>query len=325
MGHDWGGLVAWKVAKEYPELINKLVILNAPHLSAMSKHVRKHPSQLLKSSYILFFQLRGIPEKMVSRSDWQLATEAIQNTSNEGTFSKNDLKEYRLAWSKPNAMQSMINWYRANLKFFASAKVTDQITVPTYVIWVMKDQFLSWKLAEKSLEFCDQGQGTILGESTHWLHHEKPEQISVQLAHEVSELIMVDSSNDMLKVVDEKIKQSKLENTRTLLADFIQEVPEIKADIVMISLVLLYIPNTRAILENVYPVLNKGGKLIIVDFDYNEKVKHPKVHSGFKRDELKRLLSEIGFQSSEIRNFHHAKDVFMNQDADVFIAISQKN
>ena len=149
--------------------------------------------------------------------------------------------------------------------------------------------------------------------------------ISVQLAHEVSELIMVDSSNEMLKVVDEKIKQSKLENTRTLLADFIQEVPEIKADIVMMSLVLLYIPNTRAILENVYSVLNKGGKLIIVDFDYNEKVKHPKVHSGFKRDELKRLLSEIGFQSSEIRNFHHAKDVFMNQDADVFIAISQKN
>lgn len=186
VGHDWGGLVAWKVAKEYPELINKLVILNAPHLSAMSKHVRKHPSQLLKSSYILFFQLRGIPEKMASRSDWQLATEAIQNTSNEGTFSKNDLKEYRLAWSKPNAMQSMINWYRANLNFFASAKVTDQITVPTYVIWGMKDQFLSWKLAEKSLEFCDQGQGTLLGESTHWLHHEKPEQISHLITNFIS-------------------------------------------------------------------------------------------------------------------------------------------
>ena len=58
VGHDWGGLVAWKVVKEYPELINKLVILNAPHLSAMSKHVRKHPSQLLKSSYILFLVAR---------------------------------------------------------------------------------------------------------------------------------------------------------------------------------------------------------------------------------------------------------------------------
>ncbi|MFL2073014.1 alpha/beta fold hydrolase [Marinilactibacillus psychrotolerans] len=80
----------------------------------------------------------------------------------------------------------MINWYRANLKFFASAKVTDQITVPTYVIWGMKDQFLSWKLAEKSLEFCDQGQGTLLGESTHWLHHEKPEQISHLITNFIS-------------------------------------------------------------------------------------------------------------------------------------------
>lgn len=149
--------------------------------------------------------------------------------------------------------------------------------------------------------------------------------ISVQLAHEVSELIMVDSSKEMLKVVDEKIKQSKLENTRTLLADFTQEVPEIKADIVMMSLVLLHIPDTRAILQNIYSVLNKGGKLIIVDFDYNEKVKHPKVHSGFKQDELKELLSEVGFNSTDIRNFYHGKEVFMNQDTDVFIAISLKN
>lgn len=178
VGHDWGGIVAWQVAKEYPELINKLVILNAPHLSAMSKHVLKHPSQLLKSSYIIFFQLRGIPENMVSRSDWQLATEAMQSTSCEGAFNKNDLKEYRAAWSKPNAMQSMVNWYRANLKTFASAKDTDRITVPTYVIWGMKDQFLNWQLAEKSLEFCDEGQGILLGESTHWLHHEEPEQVS---------------------------------------------------------------------------------------------------------------------------------------------------
>ena len=31
-GHDWGGVVAWAVAEKYPELIHKLVILNAPHI-----------------------------------------------------------------------------------------------------------------------------------------------------------------------------------------------------------------------------------------------------------------------------------------------------
>ncbi len=31
VGHDWGGVVAWRAAMEYPDAISKLVILNAPH------------------------------------------------------------------------------------------------------------------------------------------------------------------------------------------------------------------------------------------------------------------------------------------------------
>jgi len=31
-GHDWGGIVAWAFAEKYPELVQKLAILNAPHM-----------------------------------------------------------------------------------------------------------------------------------------------------------------------------------------------------------------------------------------------------------------------------------------------------
>ena len=32
VGHDWGGIIAWSVAGHYPELIDTLVILYAPHM-----------------------------------------------------------------------------------------------------------------------------------------------------------------------------------------------------------------------------------------------------------------------------------------------------
>jgi len=57
-----------------------------------------------------------------------------------------------------------------------------------------------------------------------------------------------------------------------------------------------------------YSKKNDNGKLIIVDFDKNDKISHPKVHNGFSHEELKELLSEKGFKSTEIKTFYHEKN-----------------
>lgn len=165
VGHDWGGIVAWRVAREYPELLHKLIILNAPHELAMSKQLLQHPLQILKSSYIAFFQLRGIPEKIFSMSNWKAVEKALVSSSRKGTFSEKDLQKYRTAWSQPRAMRSMINWYRALISNYTSSDVPSRVTVPTFLVWGAKDQFLGPELARKSLEFCDDGRGVLLCKS----------------------------------------------------------------------------------------------------------------------------------------------------------------
>jgi len=92
----------------------------------------------------------------------------------------------------------------------------------------------------------------------------------------------------------------------------------------VMSLVLLHIPDTKKILQELFNILNSGGKLIIIDFDKNDEINHPKVHNGFSHEELKRGLTEVGFKSNEIKTFYHGNRIFMKQDASMFISISIK-
>lgn len=148
--------------------------------------------------------------------------------------------------------------------------------------------------------------------------------ISLELSDLVHSILLVDSSKQMLEVAKAKISRKGIANAKTLYSDFTQETPELKADIVLMSLVLLHIPDTNKILQELFGILNDGGKLIIIDFDKNDKIQHPKVHNGFSHEELKKRLSDVGFKLTEMKTFFHGRRIFVNQDASMFISSSIK-
>ncbi|MED3553101.1 class I SAM-dependent methyltransferase [Cytobacillus praedii] len=162
----------------------------------------------------------------------------------------------------------------------------------------------------KSKSLIDYGSGTGL--------------VSLELTDLADSILLVDSSKQMLDVAKAKITLKGITNAKVLYSDFTQDTPELKADIVLMSLVLLHIPDTNKILHELFNILNNGGKLIIIDFDKNDKIQHPKVHNGFSHEELKRSLIEVGFKSIEIKSFYHGNKIFMNQDASMFISSSTK-
>lgn len=175
VGHDWGGAVAWELAGKHPELIEKLIILNMPHLKVMRDTLKSSPLQLLKSWYAGFFQIPLLPEWLSSLFNFKILERSMVRSANKNTFSRQEILQYKSAWSKPGTVKAMINWYRAYKYSKPSFK---HIHLPTLILWGKKDKFLLPQMAEKSNLLCSKGKLILLEDATHWLHHEKSAKVN---------------------------------------------------------------------------------------------------------------------------------------------------
>lgn len=182
-GHDWGAVVAWWVALTHPQRLNKLVIANVPHPAVFEHHLRSNPRQILKSWYVLFFQLPRLPEYLIAK----VGPKAFQNTSKSGSFSDHDLKQYAEAWSQPGALTGMVNWYRALLRYRPDAPADIHVHVPTLMIWGKQDFALSSEMAQPSIDLCDNGRLVMFDNATHWVQHDKASEVSTLMAEFFSE------------------------------------------------------------------------------------------------------------------------------------------
>lgn len=174
IGHDWGGAVAWQLAATRPELVEKLIAINIPHPLAMPKVMMRNPMQWVRSSYMVYFQVPQLPEKMMEADNFRFMEGAMAGTSRKNTFTEEDFDQYKKAWAEPRALTAMLNWYRALSKGSFSQTPARKIEVPVRILWGMGDQFLSRQLAEESLNFCMDAELVFIGEATHWVHHEQP-------------------------------------------------------------------------------------------------------------------------------------------------------
>lgn len=183
VGHDWGAAVAWWVAATYPERVERLVALNVPHPAVMKRYALRNPGQLLRSWYIGFFQLPWLPEVITRLGNWAAMSWTLRTSSRPGTFSDDDLTHYHAAWSQAGAMTAMMNWYRAALQRPPSRDTNIRITVPTLLIWGVRDAFLKRGMAQPSIDRCANGRLVFFENATHWVQHEEPEQVTRLIAN----------------------------------------------------------------------------------------------------------------------------------------------
>jgi pimeloyl-ACP methyl ester carboxylesterase len=176
-GHDWGAAVAWSTAILHPRRITRLVVLNVPHPTVMLKFLSTRARQFLRSWYIFFFQLPWLPETLLAAFNYRIAERSLVRSSRPGTFSSDDLAQYRAAWSQPGALKCMIHWYRA--LFRDRTKFADRgVHVPARILWGDRDAFLLAEMAQESLRYCDNAELFTFAGASHWLQHEEPARVS---------------------------------------------------------------------------------------------------------------------------------------------------
>ncbi|MBU9714925.1 alpha/beta fold hydrolase [Evansella tamaricis] len=174
IGHDWGALVAWHIAATRPDFVEMIIPINVPHPAVFLENILKYPAQLVRSSYMLFFQMPVIPEKWLSANKYIVMKNAMRFSANPNTFTKNNFRKYEASWSKRGSVTSMLNWYRALRTGSIEQVSKSKVKVPVRMIWGRKDPFLSINLAKESMSKCVDGRLTMVDGATHWVHHEKP-------------------------------------------------------------------------------------------------------------------------------------------------------
>ncbi|WP_408958712.1 alpha/beta fold hydrolase [Natrinema sp. 74] len=186
VGHDWGGMVAWDLARRFPERVDRLAVVNAPHPTAYLRQLVASPEQLRRSWYVAWFQLPWLPEVVCRYHDYRVLERALRETAAPGTFSDADVARYRRAWSRDGAITGMLNWYRAAARY-PPQQSTARIDAPTLVVWGEADTALLPSLAVDSAMFCQTTRLEVLPEVSHWVPHEAPEWLSDSLLEHLGE------------------------------------------------------------------------------------------------------------------------------------------
>lgn len=192
VGHDWGAVIAYAVAALAPERLSSLTTLAIPHPGRLRTHgIPKLPSQIRKSWYMLFFQLRGLADWVVERDDWAFIERLWRDWSPGWAPPADELAAVKRTLAQPGVKRAALGYYRAMFSPGGGAAARDTarllsspIPVRTLALTGALDGCMDTRLHDWTMKPEDFPAGVEVvrvDDAGHFLHQEKPELVNGRL------------------------------------------------------------------------------------------------------------------------------------------------
>lgn len=185
IGHDWGALTAYIYAAQYGERLMSLTALAVPPLNGLKKAFLFTPKQYIYSSYIAFFQLQGIAERVYTQNNFALMHRLWEKWSPDADWSENKLDPIKQGFRQPGVVSATLTYYRCLLRDILSGRgdtlLAKPIIVPTLVLAGENDGCMSITLFDKAINdkyFTKGIEFTSFANAGHFLHQEIPHTIN---------------------------------------------------------------------------------------------------------------------------------------------------
>lgn len=189
IAHDWGGAVGWGLAIQQPQRLRRLVMLNSPHPGVFLRTLRDDPAQQAASAYMNLLREPGVEARLAS-DDFGPMWSFFTRFGGATWLTEYLRSQYRLTWQA--GLTGPLNYYRAS-PLYPPTTADDpvmklqwpeamlQVRVPTTVIWGETDTALLPCQVDGLGVYVPDLKVVRLPEASHWLLHEQPDQVGVQI------------------------------------------------------------------------------------------------------------------------------------------------
>ena len=188
VGHDWGAAVAYTVGAIAPQRLHSLTAMAVPHPNRFLTGVLHRPKQLRLSWYMLFFQLRGVAERIVAGDDYRFIRMLWRHWSPGWEPPEAELRAVLYTLRQPGVTRAALGYYRAALdprNFPVTAAAREQalyrVEVPTLALTGERDGCIDsgvFRALMKREDFPAGLDVRQLERAGHFLHQEQPQAVN---------------------------------------------------------------------------------------------------------------------------------------------------